>query len=63
MNTELVKKYLRLNAAEHIDGGFEDDERNYSDERDEVWAEMSPAERDTATDLAIGVFGEWIGVA
>ena len=60
MNTELVKKYLRILAQDHIDGGFEDDERDYSGERDDVWGEMSQEEKDTANDLTTGVFGEWL---
>lgn len=62
MNTNLVKQYLKIVAEEYIDGGFEDDERDYSGELDEVWEQMSQAEKDTANDLVIGVFGEWIGV-
>ena len=57
VNTERVKAYLQLVAADHID---DDDERDYSAERDDVWAEMTQAERDTANDLVVGVFGDWI---
>jgi hypothetical protein len=60
VNTDRVTKYLQLLAAEHIDGGFEDDERDYSEERNEIWDAMTSAERDTTDDLTERIFGEWL---
>ena len=60
VNTDRVVKYLQLLAAEHIDGGFEDDERDYAEERHPIWEEMSQEERDTTNDLTERIFGEWL---
>jgi hypothetical protein len=60
LNTDRVKQYLRLLAAEHIDGGYEDDETDYSEERDTIWDTMTKAEQKTTNDLVRGVFGEWL---
>jgi hypothetical protein len=60
VNTDRVKKYLNILAAEHIDGVFEDDELDYSEERNEVWDEMTQEEKDTTNDLVIGIFGLWV---
>ncbi len=57
MNTDLVKKYLSIVAAEHIDGN---DDRDYSDERDQLWEEMTQEEKDTANDLVLGIFQQWV---
>lgn len=62
MITDKVKAYLKNVAEEHIDGGYEDDERDYSEERNEIWDSMTQAEKDTANELVVGIFGEWIGV-
>lgn len=60
VNTDKVTKYLQLLAAEHIDGGLEDDERDYQEERQGVWDAMSQAEKDTTNDLTARIFGEWL---
>lgn len=60
VNTDRVTQYLQLLAAEHIGGGFEDDERDYSQERNEIWDAMTKAERDTTNDLTERIFGEWL---
>lgn len=61
VNTDKVVAYLKILAAEHIDGGYEDDERDWSEEMDVVWDTMTQAEKDTTNDLVERVFGEWVG--
>lgn len=58
--TERVANYLKILAAEHIDGGFEDDERDWHEERDQIWWEMTRRERDTTNYLVEAIFSDWI---
>lgn len=54
-----VKAYLKNVAEEWVE---DDGDRNYQDERDVIWDTMTQAEKDTANELVIGIFGQWIGV-
>jgi phage pi2 protein 07 len=58
--SDLVKQYMRLVAAGHIEDTDDDEYQEIVDKRDDVWYAMNLQERDEANQLVEDIFGEYI---
>jgi len=57
--TKRVRVYLRMCARELIDEHENNDVSTLRNRRDDIWHDMTPAERAATNELVRQIFGKW----
>lgn len=58
--SDKVKRYMRVVAKSHCEDLDQDQYESLVEERDELWERMSQEDRDTANQLVLDIFEEFL---